>query len=204
MVRPLLMLALIAAANGSAKPGVTTPSGAAAAAADSARVELVRVPGKLLIGQRLRLEARVVDANGTVHEHARIAWRATASSYVSLAADGRITGVRPGHVGIIAVSGDLKAERTIEVLRNRVGSFTLAPAYSTTRVGDTVHVALDVNDTSDQPITGVLAEWQLSPEGATIDDAGAFVPKMAGLYTILATIGDRKAVATVRVAPQER
>ncbi len=201
MVRPVLMLTLLAAV-----PGVTSPHSAPtvrAGSADSMHVQLVRVPSKLLVGQRLRIRARVVAADGSVRRDARIAWRATASSYVSLSADGRITGVRPGRVGIFAVSGELKAERTVDVLPDTIGSFTLEPAYSVTRVGDTVHVALDVKSTSGRPITGLLAQWSLSPEGATIDDAGAFAPKMAGLYTILATIGDRKAVATVRVAPQD-
>ncbi len=186
-------------------PTLSSPPGVRPAApADSAHVELLRAPQKLLIGQRIRMRAQVVNADGSVRPDAPIAWRARASSYVSLAADGRITGVRPGKVGIVAVSGDMMAETTVDVLDADLGSFTLKPPYAVTRVGDTVHVALDVRDQDGRPITGLLAEWSLSPEGATIDDDGAFAPKMAGLYTILATIGDRKAVATVRVAPRAR
>lgn len=202
MVRPALMLALLAVAP-EMTPRPAPPAGSRTTSADSIHVELTRVPSKLLVGQRLRMRARVVDADGSVRKDARIAWRATAPSYVSLSADGRITGIRPGHVGIFAVSGELKAEKAVEVLPDTIGSFTLVPAYTVTRVGDTAHVALDVKNTMGRPISGLLAQWSLSPEGATIDDAGAFAPKMAGLYTILATIGDRKAVATVRVAPQD-
>ncbi len=206
--RPPLTGATGHAVPSSVRTGVATlsrlPGVHPATPADSAHVELVRAPKKLLIGQRIRLRARVVNADGSVRADAPIAWRARASSYVSLAADGRITGVRPGRVGIVAVSGDMIAETTIEVLDADLGSFTLKPPYAVTRVGDTVHVALDVRDAKGRPITGLMAEWSLSPEGASIDDGGAFAPKMAGLYTILATLGDRKAVATVRVAPRAR
>ncbi len=203
MTAALPTFVLIATVAGVAHPA-RSGGPSTAATPDSARIELVRVPVRLLLGQRLRMRARVVEADGAVRKGARIVWRATASSYVSLASDGRITGVRPGEVGVIAVSGGMKAEETVHVLPDTVGSFTLTPAYGVTRVGDTVRVTLDVTDTTGRPITGLMAEWALSPEGATIDDSGAFVPRMAGLYTILATIGDRKAVATVRVAPEAR
>lgn len=203
MGRPLVMLTLLALTPGLPRPAFAGSAGQPAAnILDSARVELVRAPHKLLVGQRLRLHARVVDADGSVRKGARIAWRARASSYVSLAADGRITGVRPGKVGILAVSDGMSAETTVEVVDADIGSFMLNPAYAVARVGDTVHVTLDMRDRNGRPITGLMAEWQLSPEGGVIDDSGAFTAKMAGLYTILATIGDRKAVATVRVAPR--
>lgn len=166
------------------------------------RIEIVRKVDRLVVGQRVQLAARVVADDGAPVDR-WIAWRATSSSYVSLAADGRVTGIKPGRVTILAVAGDLVASFPLEVVPNTIDALTVSPAYRTARVGDSLRFSLDVRDAAGAAIPGLAATWSVEPAGAaTIDDAGAFVPRSYGLFTVTATIGDRKAVATVRVAPR--
>lgn len=194
------LLALPVAGGGAptAVPRQISRSGSVDAPPDT--VEIVRRPVRLLVGQRVKMAARVLGPDGAKRGEAPLAWRATSSSYVSLAADGRITGVRPGRVGIRAVSGSDTTSFTLEVLPNDVAAVDLTPDHSTARVGDTVSIHLSVRNGSGADIEGILAEWEVTPESATIDDSGRFVASDFGLYTVIARIGDRKAIATVRVA----
>lgn len=165
------------------------------------RIEIVRKVDRLVVGQRVPLEARVVSEDGGMVDR-WIAWRATSSSYVSLAADGRITGVKPGRVTILAVAGELVASFPLEVVANTIDAFAVTPAYRTARVGDSLRFRVDVRDAAGAAIPGLAATWSVEPaEAATVDDGGEFVARSPGLFTVMATIGDRKAVATVRVAP---
>jgi hypothetical protein len=172
-----------------------------------ARVEVLRHPERLLVGQRVQLVARALGKDGAVVNE-WIAWRASSSSYVSLASDGRITGVRPGKLTIMAVASGVIGSFPLEVVANNVASMALTPAYSIARVGDAVRITLAVRDSANTPVTGILAEWSIARAGSTgvagaiIDDTGTFIAEQAGLFTIVATVGDRKAVATVRVAPR--
>lgn len=193
MMKIFLTLALLAAWPG-ARAGAQMRG-----AAD--RIEIVRKVDRLVVGQRVPLEARVVSEDGAVVDR-WIAWRATSSSYVSLAADGRITGVKPGRVTILAVAGELVASFPLEVVANTIDAFAVAPAYRTARVGDSVSFRIDVRDPAGETIPGLTATWSVEPaDGATVDGGGEFVARSPGLFTVMATIGDRKAVATVRVAP---
>ena len=194
MTKIFLILAALLAAWPGARVGAQMRG-----AAD--RIEIVRKVDRLVVGQRVPLEARVVSEDGGMVDR-WIAWRATSSSYVSLAADGRITGVKPGRVTILAVAGELVASFPLEVVANTIDAFAVTPAYRTARVGDSLRFRVDVRDAAGAAIPGLAATWSVEPaEAATVDDGGEFVARSPGLFTVMATIGDRKAVATVRVAP---
>jgi hypothetical protein len=195
MTRLLVTATVLLATSAGARAGV-----AAGRMAD--RIEIVRKVDRLVVGQRVRLEARVVSEDGAAVDR-WIAWRATSSSYVSLAADGRVTGVKPGRVTILAVAGDLIASFPLEVVPNTIAALAVSPAYRTARAGDTLHFRLDVSDTAGAAMPGLAAGWSVEPaDAAAIDDDGVRIARSPGLLTVTATIADRKAVATVRVAPR--
>jgi hypothetical protein len=169
---------------------------------DTLRIEFLRKPDRLLVGQRIQLLARAVDADGTPLADP-VAWRASSSSYVSLAADGRITGITAGRLTIMAVLGDLVEPFELEVVPNVLGALELTPTHAVARVGEEVSFEFQALDTAGTPIEGILAGWELTSQlDASIHDDGRFVARVPGLHTVVAVVGDRKAIATVRVAPR--
>jgi hypothetical protein len=85
------------------------------------RIELVRTVDTLRVGEQVQLAARVMGPAGESRNE-WIAWRATSSSYVSLAADGRVRGIRPGRVTIMAAAGEAAAAFDVEVVPNTMAA----------------------------------------------------------------------------------
>lgn len=192
----LLMAALIACV------GCSMPADTVSSPHSPDRIEFLRKVDRLLVGQQIQLLARAVAADGSPLAD-RIAWRTSSSSYVSLAADGRITGITPGRLTIMAVAGDRLASFELEVLPDVVESLSLSPDYEVTRVGEEVRFEFRALDRDRALIQGIQPSWEL-PSGldASMTDEGVFVARAPGLHTIVAVVGDRKAIATVRVAPR--
>jgi hypothetical protein len=171
------------------------------AAVQGPRVILDHTVPKLVIGQQVRLRAHVVNATGQTLD-APIAWRATSSSYISLAADGRVTGIRPGRVTIIALTSDASARFDVEVIRNTLNWITVTPERTEVRVGEGVRLRFEAFEQDGTAIGGLSPTWSLAPGPGTIGDDGVFVAHEPGAHVVYAHIADRIASATIRVLPR--
>ena len=165
----------------------------------AAKVVLERTVPRLVVGQQVGLRAYVQSDSGQRLD-IPIMWRATSSSYVSLAADGRITGIRPGRVTIIALAGDASARFDVQVIENRLGWLTITPDRLHVRVGEAVRFRYEALDRSGASVSGLSPTWSLAPGPGTVSDDGEFVALAAGTHTVYAHIADHVASATVTVA----
>ncbi|MBK7596288.1 MAG: hypothetical protein IPJ11_13875 [Gemmatimonadetes bacterium] len=95
------------------------------------------------------------------------------------------------------------ADFPVEVVRTPIASFTVTPGTVDAKTGDVLHFGVDVRSTGGASITGLTPTWSMSPGQGAITTDGAFVGYEAGTYTIVANLGERSAVATVRLTPRD-
>jgi hypothetical protein len=66
-----------------------------------------------------------------------------------------------------------------------------------------IRFGVDARTAQGAAITGLTPTWSMSPGHGVIREDGAFVGYEPGTYTIVANLGERSAVATVRLAPRD-
>jgi len=166
-----------------------------------AAVALAPAVGRMLAGQRLRLEATVRTATGDARDFV-VAW-STSNSAVLRVADGLVQAITPGQATVTARAGNAQAATTVQVVPSDGVSLTLAPARPQARQGDVVRFSLAVADARGAPITGLTPSWSFSPGQGVIDAEGAFVGYDIGRYQVTASLGAHSADAVVTLGARD-
>ena len=169
----------------------------------AARVAVSAHPSKLVVGQRMRLSAQSLSANGHVRAADRITWSSSAPRVVTVREDGFVAALAPGRAVVTAGAGSAKESVPVEVVANRVVSITVTPARANARTGDVLRFTAVAKDAAGRAIAGITPSWSLAPGRGQIDPDGAFVGYEAGPYTVTASFGERSADATVTLAKRD-
>jgi|CXWL01.1.fsa_nt_gi hypothetical protein len=181
-----------------------------------ARVVIDKAPNRLAVGQRVGLTATAFSKDNDPRTGHRFVWSSLNPTVARVNDAGVVTAVGPGK-GVIRVGTSLTretgsnsadthivtAEFPLEVLRAKIGSITVTPGIIAARTGDVLHFGVDVRSTAGGAIPGLTPTWSMSPGQGAITADGAFVGYEAGTYTIVANLGERSAVATVRLTPRD-
>jgi hypothetical protein len=162
-----------------------------------ARVDVAPLPGPLVTGASVRLQAATFTATGIPRHDVPIAWQSESPGVARVDAAGVVTGVSAGRTVIRATSDDGSGTLALNVTENPIARFTVQPATTTGRTGDVVRFTASAGT---QKIPAV--QWSVAGEGATIDPDGAFVAERAGTYIISAAIGNRATTASIVVRPR--
>ncbi|MBK9549528.1 MAG: Ig-like domain-containing protein [Gemmatimonadetes bacterium] len=181
-----------------------------------ARVVIDKAPNRLAIGQRVGLTATAFSKDNDPRAGDRMRWTSLNPAVARVNEAGVVTAVGPGKAVIragTALSRDAgnnsvnswiaTAEFPIEVVRAPIGSISVTPGTVDAKTGDVLHFGVDVRSTGGASIAGLTPTWSMSPGQGTITTDGAFVGYEAGTYTIVANLGERSAVATVRLTPRD-
>jgi hypothetical protein len=168
----------------------------------AAKVVLDRRPSRLVVGQQIVLGATSYSAANDARSDA-IAWRSSAPNVARVGADGRVTAVAAGSAVITASAGAASTTLPVTVIAATVASFDLTPSSGTGRTGDVIRFAAVAKDASGATITGLTPSFSFAPGQGEIGQDGAFVGYDAGSYTVTATLGNRVAQATVRLASRD-
>lgn len=171
-------------------------------AGPAARVDIASAPSRMVPGQRQHLKASSWSAHGDQRSDV-ITWRSSAPGVVRVSNDGVITAVAAGTATITASAGSVSAQHNVTVISGQIGSITLTPSAHSARTGDVIRFKVDVRDAAGAAISGLTPTWTMSPGHGVITDEGAFVGYERGSYTVVATIGDRNASATVTLEPRD-
>ena len=164
----------------------------------AARVEITPPPGKLVVGQRIRISANSWSAAGDVRND-RVQWASSMPAAVRIDEDGMITAVAPGRARITATAGLANASTTVEVVANTIASIEITPARPTGRQGDVIRFSAIPKDAQGRRIAGLTPSWSFAPGKGLIEPDGAFVGYERGDYVVTASFGNRTADALVRL-----
>ncbi len=166
-----------------------------------ARIVLTPAVSKLLVGQRLRLDAAVLTASGDARA-SDITWTSSGPGIVRVA-DGLLIASAPGRATITARAGSAQADMSVQVVPSTGVTVELTPERTQARQGDVVRFAVTIKDARGTPITGLTPSWSFSPGHGAIDEHGAFVGNSPGRYQVTASLGSRSADAVVTLRPRD-
>jgi hypothetical protein len=164
----------------------------------AARIEVSPGVQRLLVGQRLKLDARVFAANGDERDD-EVAWTSSAPAVARVGSDGRIQALTPGRVSITAAAGAARHTLQVTVAPNTIRRLEITGGAAEARTGDVLRFSVTARDVNGRAVSGVQPLWTLAPGHGIIDPDGAFVGNLAGDYTITASLGTISAETVVRV-----
>jgi hypothetical protein len=165
----------------------------------AARIDLAPRPGKLVVGQRVRLGGTVYSADGDERRDDRVRWVSSAPAVARVAGDGAVTALAPGRVTLTATAGSARATLDVQVVANTIASLEVLPARPEARQGDVVRFTVRARDRAGREITGLSPTWSFSPGQGWIDQDGSFVGYEPREYVVTAALGTRSADAAVRL-----
>ena len=184
------------------KPSRPTPISVRILPQPASRVVLSHGASKLVVGQRLGLDADVFAANGDRRRDA-ITWTSTAPSIANVSSVGRVTAVAPGSATIRATAGSARGEVAVEVVPNTIRRVEITGGAPETRTGDVLRFKAIARDAAGKEIAGLTPAWTIAPGSGLIDTEGAFVANEPGQYTISASFGVATGDATVRARARD-
>jgi plastocyanin len=157
-----------------------------------ARLAVDPMPTRLVAGTQLTLVATAFSKHGD--RRPDVASFTTSNARVaSVNADGVVRALAPGRATVTAAVGSAEERLPLEVVAAPAVRVAVEPASASVRTGDVVHFTATPKD--------VAVAWSLGAGSgaAQIDNGGAFVAELPGVYTVHAAIGVRTAEAVVRV-----
>ncbi|MEP7343794.1 MAG: Ig-like domain-containing protein [Gemmatimonadaceae bacterium] len=167
----------------------------------ASRIVLSPNASKLLVGQRLRLDAKVLTGTGDARDDAAV-WSSSNTGVVQVA-NGVLTGVSAGRATVVARAGVAQASLTVDVVPSAGVTVEITPSHAEARQGDVIRFAVAAKDARGVAIAGLSPTWSFSPGAGAIDADGAFVGDAAGRYLVSAGFGVRSADAVVTLAPRD-
>ena len=152
------------------------------------------------IGQRIRIDATVLDQDSKVITDATIFWRSGSDAIATVSESGVVTAVAMGTTQINVSSGYATASATVTV-EQAAGRIEIRPTSATLeRAGETVQLVAEVFDTGSTAIPGAVVVWSSSnPEVATVDANGLVTAVSNGTAQITARLGSVKTLRPVYV-----
>jgi hypothetical protein len=153
----------------------------------------------LAVGSSHRLIAIPRNPSGDPRTDIALTWASKNPNIASVDSAGLVRALKPGKA-VIAASGDgVSGETTVAIVKNPIAILAIAPSSSSAKTGDVVRFSGTSKGGASIPVE---IAWSVREDGAQIWPDGGFVANRPGTYTILASVGDRVASASIVVAPR--
>jgi len=165
-----------------------------------ARIEILMPAAPVAAGASHLLTATPRNANGDPRSDIALTWSSENPAIASVDAAGLVRALKPGKVTIKATGDGVAGQVTIQVAKNDVVGLAISPAFTNAKTGDVLHFAAKDKKGAAIPVE---ITWSVQNSGAQIWPDGAFLAYRPGTYTVLASVGDRQASASVVVAPRD-
>jgi hypothetical protein len=172
------------------------------------KVEISSPQGSLYAGTTLSYGARAVVRDGRESEDAELVWSTNRPRVATVDRFGNVTGVGVGTAVLSVKSGAVTTTRTLTVAANPLAQLRITNGTEKTRTGDVVRFKVDALNAAGRPVAGVVPTWTVTgiqtgdDLGARIWADGVFVAERPGLYTVVATVGQRSARTTIKAEPR--
>ena len=194
-------------AVGNGEAGVTASAGPVAgesAVTVEQRPAEVRIsPGAdtlMALGDTVRLSAEAFDANGHLVPDVQFTWTSDDEAVATVDADGLVTAVGDGEVGVTATTADVTGSAAVTV-EQRPFEVRVSPATdSLVALGDTLRLAADAFDANGHPVAGAQFTWASDDESvATVDADGLVTAVGNGEASVTASTESAAGSAAVTV-----
>jgi hypothetical protein len=158
----------------------------------------INVP--LATGSSHQLTATPRNASGDPRSDIVLSWLSENPAVASVDSAGMVRALKPGKTLIRTTGDGVSGETAVTVVKNSVSGLTLSPSSSNAKTGDVIHFSAKDKKGAAIPVE---VGWSVEQNGAQIWPDGAFVADRPGTYTILASVGDHVASASIVVAPRD-
>ncbi len=171
-------------------------------------VEITPGEGVLYAGTTLKFVGRARVKDGRESADAELAWSSSAARVAGVDRFGNVTGVAPGSATLTLRAGGVSATHRVTVVANPIAQLRISGGGDRARTGDLLRFKVEALNAAGRPVPGVVPVWSLSGVqtgddlGARVWADGGFVAEEPGLYTVIATVGQRSARAAVRAEPR--
>jgi hypothetical protein len=165
-----------------------------------ASIDVPALASSLAAGSSHRITATPRNPSGDPRTDIALTWSSQSPDIASVDSAGLVRALKPGKA-VIRVAGDgATGEITVNVVKNPVSALSISPANSRAKTGDVLHFAATGKNGTAIPVE---IAWSIRESGAQIWPDGGFVASRPGTFTVLASVGDRVASASVVVAPRD-
>jgi hypothetical protein len=174
-------------------------------------LEIAELPFQPYVGTYgvMRAEGRAALRND-VREVAAVRWSSDDTTVARITSDGTVAFVGDGRVTIAAEVGGARAERNLNVRRDAAARLTFRVGEHDIHVGDEVPLGEQIWQRGGMPIRDARVNYGIvshtdhpSPNAVEITEAGVFIARVPGVYTIIAEFGGIADQATVVVRSRE-
>ncbi len=171
-------------------------------------VEIRPADGILYAGTTLQFGARALVREGRESEDAELVWSTDRPRIATVDRFGQVTGVTAGTATLTVKAGAVSTTRRLTVSPNPIAQLRVSGSPDRARTGDVVRLKVEALNAQGRPVPGVVPVWTVSGVqtgddlGARVWSDGAFVAEEAGLYTVIATVGQRSARVTIQADPR--
>ena len=164
----------------------------------AARITVTPMVTRMLVGQRLKLDAGVFAANGD-RRYDDIDWSSSAPRIVSVQPDGRVTALAVGRSTVMAMVGNAMTNLDIQVVANTVRRLEISGGAAEAKAGDVLKFRAQARDVNGREVSGITPAWTMTGGAGIIDADGSFVAYAPGTYVVQAAFGNATTETTVRV-----
>jgi uncharacterized protein YjdB len=165
-----------------------------------ASVEVTPATVVLVVGTGQRLTAIARDAAGNEVEGSDTSWATSDGAIATVNQRGRVTGVAPGTVTVMATIDGQSGTASVTVTSVPVASVDVTPSSLSLSVGQTGQLTATPRDAAGNPLSGRVVTWSTSNGGvATVNGSGLVTAQGAGTATVTATSEGQSGSAQVTV-----
>jgi hypothetical protein len=151
-------------------------------------------------GTQSRLEIAGKTADGNPTAAGTVAWVSKNSAIASVSPDGVVTSVQAGKTTVTAKLADLFTESDVEVQIRNISRLEIRPETAIVKVGESEKFSVLAYDETGLLIADAAAQFSTPNAGLVkISGDGKATGQARGTSTIVATIGDKSARATLLV-----
>ncbi|MGB2626039.1 MAG: Ig-like domain-containing protein [Candidatus Acidiferrum sp.] len=165
-----------------------------------AAITVTPVSAPLAVGSSHQMDATPRNVSGDPRSDISLTWSSLDPRVASVDSAGMVRALRTGNTRIRATGDGVSGETAVTIGKNAPAGIVVSPVTSSAKTGDVIHFA--AKDRKGVAVPFEIA-WSVEQNGAQIWPDGAFVANLPGTYTVLASVGDRVASASIAVAPRD-
>jgi len=165
-----------------------------------ATISIAPPSAPLAVGSTHLLTAIPRNPSGDPRTDIALTWTSQNPAIATVDSAGMVRALKPGNAVIRAAGDGVTGETNITVVKNSGSGLTVSPTSSSAKTGDVIHFSAKSKDGASIPVE---IAWSIRENGAQIWPDGAFVASRPGTYTVLASVGDRVASASIVVTPRD-